>query len=266
MKRCKYYLVCMICFLVATSAQAELVWDTTEHSVEPTAEEDAVVVQYFYTNVGEHPITLRSFSPQSKGMGARFLSRSRTVEPGQSGAIELRWPIKTLFKKESYHAELRTDEREGGTRQFALHVSPEGWSAMTQDEKAVLASEEQTLLATPLPLSISTTRLAWRSDAPKDPKEILITINSKDPIHIQKLIPMMGDLSGFKAEWEELDPGRKYRVIITPSRGDQVGRRKYAMWLIGTDMTKDMQRRQWMIGKPSIYAVIYPGRNTVNTN
>ena len=147
-------------------ASAQLAWDTQHHYAEPGDDEFQVRATFSFENTGSYPLTVVSIRALDDGLRARQVGSKRTIRPGEIGAVVLSYPNSGVFTETMLRAEVRTDERGDEPITLAVTVAPEGWSDMTDEQRAAVEQEGQRLRELPAPLTIKPRMLLWRPGRP----------------------------------------------------------------------------------------------------
>ena len=248
-------------FMATTIAQAQLTWDTTEQHVELSLKQEYIVSEFTFTNSGNYPLTIRSIQPVTNSIKALLKNSARTIEPGESGVIQMRWRCQTLFDKQLFTAILRTDSRDSGMTELKMYVVPVGWKNMTLEQKSTLKSEELWFKSQPVPVTVVPNQLLWVPGEPKNAKSIVITVTGDEPIQIDNPALESNPNSYFQVDWHIEEEGRRYRMAVTPV--NDVENRGQESWLLNTDMSDVLIKRQWIEGALRVHAQVIPAAGAI---
>jgi len=258
------YLLCVggLMLGLCQTAPAQLTWERTEQRVEVGWEQEVITAKFPFRNEGDYALAVLQVEAADKGLRATIGNR-KVVEKGQSGEATLSLANRGVFGEMTYTATVKTDER-SAPQVLVLHVVPEGWDAMSEQEKQALAAEGERLRNLPPPLVIEPRVARWLPGVPGEPPEaktITITVKSDEPVRVTGLKPIGDRVMPYGVSLRELEAGRRYEVKVTPqaAKGANV-RHLLGVWALQTDMSEELQKRQQMAGDVRIVAMtVNPG-------
>ncbi len=184
----------LLLFLAASAlCRAGLTWEQANITVSGTAPSGSIAATFRFTNTGLQAVTIVRVHT-SCGCTTADLDR-KTYGPGESGALTAR---------------LEVGEATGHiTKAIYVFWRPAGGGDTQSDTLTIAADIPQYLTLTP-------SGVVWRDSGPFDPKTIDIEIVWQTPIQVTAAKVSNGT---FGVDLQELEPGRRYRVVVTPKTG-----------------------------------------------
>ncbi len=182
----------------ALNAAGSLAWEQTNISVDAVFGQEEVNAYYTFTNNSDGPITI-SKTTASCGCTVPSLEKD-TYAPGESGKLLATFDIGNRVGKQ--HKEITVETQEGDESQsYTLTLNVD----------------------IPQLIQLKRRALLWKvGDAP-DTKDCEIIIHSSHPMTIDDVVIKNNEKveSKFIFEIEEIEPGHKYLLKITPKSLDE---------------------------------------------
>ncbi len=192
---------------VFTSASAKLEFESERQTFKSeigATKQDAV---FKFRNTGTETVSILEVKA-SCGCTTTALEK-KEYAPGENGEIK---------------ATFNFGEREG--RQMkTIHV--------TTSDPAQASIELQMTVDIPQMLTIDNRMVQWKVGDPLESKKVTITVVGEQPIHVKQLVNRD---KVFQTELKEVDPGRRYEVVITPTA---TGERTFRSFSLITDFPKE---------------------------
>ena len=180
----------------AVSVNAEVTWTQRQHEVRTEPGMQRVERSFAFTNEGEKAVMVTSIK---SSCGCTTADLSKTVyAPGESGQVDVVFDLGDRKGKQIKKVVVRTDDPATPVTTLTLNVT------------------------IPKLVELSPRLLMWKADESREPKTMEVTLNSVEPIEL-KGVEVAGD-ERLKTEIEEVEPGKKYCVKVTPHVGSEAMR------------------------------------------
>jgi hypothetical protein len=193
--------------LCASSAFAQLAWETTEQTFNSKPQDKEVVAKYKFTNAGPIPIKIQNVRT-SCGCTTAALSKT-DYAPGESGEIEAKFTFSGRTGRQEKAITVDTTANPQQPTILKLHV-------YIQEI-----------------IKIEPEFVHWRVGELPDPKSIHIAIADDASA---KIVSVTSDNPALKVKLTEVKPGKEYEAQITP---DSVAQPAVATLMIRTDYPPD---------------------------
>lgn len=178
-------LICLL-FLAAGFAHA-LEWEKTTLEVTPQAAEKTVETNFGFRNTGDHPVEILKIRTTCGCTVAG--SARKTYGAGETGSVKVVFTVGGRKGMQEKTVLVKTSEKE--------------------------APDVLTLrVDLPDTVKIDKQLLEWKTGDPAEPKSFEVTVNEPEKTKI-KSVRAFGDV--FQANLKELEAGKKYQIVITPS-------------------------------------------------
>ena len=179
-------LLSLLCFGIATAAQAGLIWEKTELDLRPAMGDATAVGVFKYTNKGNKPIHFKSVRP-SCGCTTAALPKN-DVAPGEKGEITATFSIGNRIGLQQQRITVETDEAQTPATVLTL--------------KATIAQL----------LELQPTTVSWESGEEPKTKTIVARITKGAPI---KKLEVKSSSAEFTAKVEP-GPADEFKINVQP--------------------------------------------------
>ena len=169
--------------LLVQPAFAGLIWETSYREVRVTANEKEVLADFGFKNTGSERIDISSMQTSCGCTSAKV--DSKQILPGESGAVHVRFDVGGRKGEQVKGVVVKTSDR--AKQSLVLRV-------LIQD-----------------PVSFSQKEFLWASRTPATPKESIVEVESG-----ARIVGVEAMNDQFDARLEEMEAGRRYRVVVTP--------------------------------------------------
>lgn len=183
----------ILLFGASAHAWASLEWKTTQIEVDAGVEDQSAKAVYEFKNTGTAPVSIKSIQTSC---GCTNASDARGIyQPGQSGKIEV---------------EFKFQGRKGLQQKTIIVEMPDQEPGMQ-----VLTFRVQI----PNDIALSKEALVWEKGVAPEAQSISVTLLNPR----SKLTAVSSTNANFEAKFEELEPGKIFRVNVKPVATDQPG-------------------------------------------
>ncbi len=182
----------VIPFLFVPLALAGLEWKATSKQVEVHPLQILASLSFGFTNTGDKPVSILNIQPECGCISG--IADKTTVQPGESGVVEVRFNLRG-----------RTGPQEKGV------------SVITDDPDA---SPTRLTLNTTIPVAyeISPRQRTWQKGEEHTSKSCIMNNVGKIPI---RLVNAESPVEGVAVELKTIRVGFEYELVITPAAGHE---------------------------------------------
>jgi hypothetical protein len=192
--------------MLTAHAHALLNWETTQITQKADPLDISVAATFKFTNIGDTAVTFGEIKP-SCGCTTAKLDK-KVYQPGESGEITGILDIGSRQGLQTKSIRVTTDD---------------------EDEPTVLVMKTQI----PKILDIQPAFIFWKQGEVPDMKTIDLKVGLTEAMHITEA---SSDNSNVEVQLEEIEPGKKYRLILFPTSTDELIKAKISL---STDFPKD---------------------------
>jgi hypothetical protein len=169
--------------LLAQPVFAGLIWETAYREVRVPADQKEVLADYGFKNAGSERIDISSIQTSCGCTSAKV--DSKQILPGESGAVHVRFDIGGRKGEQVKGVVVKTSDR--AKQSLVLRV-------LIQDSVAFSQKE-----------------FFWASGTPATTKESIVEVGPG-----ARIVSAESMNDQFDARLEEMEAGRRYRVVVTP--------------------------------------------------
>lgn len=180
-------------WMMLTPGHAELVLDVPVVEVKPKPEDESIEVSFTFRNKGDKPVTILNIESACSCLSSSL--DARTYAAGASGTGKAEFKVSTFVGRHEKTVMVTTDDpmQSRWTIPFVLDVP------------AVVDIEPKTLQW-------------WLGDKP-EAKSCVVKMLGEVPIKVTGITSTRENVD-FK--WEEVVPGKEYRITVTPKTTEEV--------------------------------------------
>ena len=184
----RLFLSSLICvFFAASIARADLKWDKLVQTFERAPEDAALEAHFTFRNVGQTPVTIKSLRPSCGCTTAKL--EKKTYAPVEEGEVTARFVFGSRRGLHRLTVSVTTDERSSEPVLLDLRVNI---------HEAV---------------TISPALVYWRRGEAATAKEVHVTAESTQPMHVKSVTSSNPRVAAALAT---VKPGGQYAVSVTP--------------------------------------------------
>lgn len=204
-------------------ASAQLQWKERQLEFSPAPSDTELTAKFEFSNPTDHTITITSIQ-SSCGCTTTELEK-KTYQPGEAGTLDARFVFGDSTGHQKKTIAVQTDD--------------------PVESKVLLRLQARI----PELLSISPAYVFWKQYETPQPQQVMLEVEGDNVIHVTNVKSRDPNIA---IQWEAVQPGKSYRIDITPQVTDRVIQ---AILEISTDFPADKPRTF------HAYAVIVsPGR------
>lgn len=187
------FLTGLAMFATLAVCQAELVLDVPAVEVKPKPEDETIEVAFTFRNKGEKPVTILNIESACSCLSSSL--DARTYAAGASGTGKAEFKVSSFVGRHEKSVTVTTDDPE----------QPRWSIPFILDVPAVVEIEPKTLQW-------------WLGDKP-EAKTCVVTMQGDAPM---KVTAVTSTRENVDFKWEEVTPGKEYRITVTPKSTDEV--------------------------------------------
>lgn len=176
-----------------TLCHAELVLDVPAVEVKPKPEDETIEVSFTFRNTGDKPVTILNIESACSCLSSSL--DERTYAAGASGTGKAEFKVSSFVGRHEKSVTVSTDDPK----------QPRWSIPFILDVPAVVEIEPKTLQW-------------WLGDKP-EAKTCVITMQGEAPM---KVTGVTSTRENVEFTWEEVTPGKQYRITVTPKSTEEV--------------------------------------------
>jgi hypothetical protein len=167
---------------------AGLVLDQSPLELFPKPEDEEIEGDFTFTNTGDKPVRVTGLESSCSCLEATL--DKPVYEPGEKGKGHAKFKVSSFTGKHEKVLHIYTDDP--ASRDIVLTA----------------------VIEIPVVVSVEPTLVQWIIGERPEPREFIVKMTGKDPIHLTEVVSTRQTVS---ASFREVTPGREYRVTVTPS-------------------------------------------------
>ncbi len=219
--------------LTASWASAELVFEKEVIQLKPTVADESVTAKFKFTYTGDRPIKVEEVDANCGCISAE--SDKKRYIKGDKGEISFVFELESKEGKQSNRVWISYTE-EGQKKAPAGEPGPSG-----EDPNKVSAPKVKNLrveIDIPIVVQIEPKMTTWFVGAEPEPRQVKITMNYPDPVHLKGVKSSRSDV---KVETKEIRAGESYLITLTP---ESTAKKKLGMLTLETDCALSRHRKK----------------------